>query len=103
MSVGVWEAGRATVREKARLARGHGLAGVFVWEAGQDLPPASKASLLRALAQERRRILGTRAPADDAGRRALKRAAAKARAGPRAAAGSGRAGGAAAVDDGGEL
>jgi hypothetical protein len=79
------------VREKARLARGHGLAGVFVWEAGQDLPPSSKASLLRALAQERRRILRAgRAPADGAGRRALKRAATKARAGPRAAAGGAR-------------
>ncbi len=63
------------------MARGHGLAGVFVWEAGQDLPPASKASLLRALAAERRRILRARAPSDGAGRRALKRAAAKARAG----------------------
>ncbi len=91
------------MREKARLARGHGLGGVFVWEAGQDLPPSSRASLLRALALERSRILRTRPPAGDAGRRALKRAAAKARAGSRAAAGSRPAEEAAEGGAGGEL
>jgi hypothetical protein len=62
------------------MSRAHGLAGVFVWEAGQDLPPSSKASLLSALALERRRMAGRRKPAGDAGRKALHRAAAKTRA-----------------------
>ena len=61
------------------MARGHGLAGVFLWEAGQDLPPSSKASLLSTLALERRRMLSSHGKGSNAGQRALERAARKAR------------------------
>ena len=67
------------MRDKARMARAYGLAGVFVWEAGQDLPPSSKASLLSTLAKERRRIISGKAKGSDAGRTALHRAADKSR------------------------
>lgn len=40
--------GRATVVRKARLARDRGLAGVFWWEAGQDVSDAAQ-SLLGAV------------------------------------------------------
>lgn len=43
--------GPETVRRKARLAREEGLAGVMVWEVGQDSPHAGQ-SLLGAIARE---------------------------------------------------
>ena len=41
------------VREKVRVAREHGFAGVMAWELGQDVTPATREdSLLRAIADE---------------------------------------------------
>ena len=67
-----------TVKEKAKMARKKGLGGVFLWEAGQDLPSSSKASLLYALALERNRMLGAKKKGKrEEGIKALKNAAAK--------------------------
>ena len=56
-----------------------GLCGVFLWEAGQDLSPTSKASLLRTLNQERRRLIAKsqKGLKTSSGKRVLQQAAAR--------------------------
>lgn len=41
-----------TVKQKVRFAKRKGLAGVMMWEIGQDMPPTSPRSLLRAMHDE---------------------------------------------------